>query len=149
MKTKRVLLFPVILVLLVSQACTDSNLQTVSKALTDVAYSVGTLQTTAIEANKAGLLSEDNTRALLELCVKTNLAGKEAVAVTRGISKLDDPSKAQIMTILQPVVVSVRNMVDNGLLGIKNEDTKRKVQTILVVIQTGLNSIQLVVAARG
>ena len=125
-------------------SCGDSDLQKVAKGLQIAAESVGTLQTTVIEANKLALLTEDETRTTLEICVEINKAGKDAVAVTRGLVALDSTSKSQILTILTPVIKSVDAAVGRSML-IKNEDTRAKIRTILLTIQSALNSVQLIV----
>jgi hypothetical protein len=132
--------------LMLISACTDSDLHKVAVALNDTAASIGTLQTTVIEAHKAGLIPDDSAREILTVCVQVSKAGKDAVAITRELTKLTSPTKAQILGILTPVIKAVGNMVDSGLLGIKNEATRDKVKLILLAIQTSLNGAQIILA---
>jgi hypothetical protein len=137
---------PLLLLLLFVTACSDPDLNKISKALVVTAKTNGEIQTDVIAANAANLLSDNNTRVILEMCQKVNYGGKEATALTRAISKLDDPSKAQILTILKPVIVAVQNAIDTGLIGITDQATKEKIQLLLLSIQSTLNSIQIIVA---
>jgi len=125
-------------------ACGDSDLKKVANGLQITASSISTLQTTAIEANKINLLTEDDTRYLLELCLEVNKAGKDAVSITRGLATLDTPTKTQLITILQPVIIAVDNAVVRTNF-IKNEDSRLKFRSILLTIQTALNSIQVII----
>jgi hypothetical protein len=138
--------FAPILLLLLLTACADSDLNKVSKALVDVAATNGELQTTVINAYDLKLLSERNTRTILELQQKVNLAGKEAIQLTREINKLDSVSRAKILVILQPVLAAVNNSLNTGLLGIDHKATADKIRVLLLSIQSYLNTVQLVIA---
>lgn len=129
--------------------CSDPDLKKVSVALTDVGYSIIALQTAVIEAEKAGLMTTENTRSVIQLCVKVRVAGEQAVNVTRNLSQLDAPSRTQILNILAPVIGAVGNLAQSGALGIKNPDTQQKVQAILSAIQVSLNTAQLVLSVGG
>lgn len=128
--------------LLLVTAC-DDNLKKVAQTLDIVAASVGTLQKTVIESNKVGFISDDDTKAIVELCVKMNLAGKEAVAATRNVAKLSPEDQVRLVVLLQPVVTAVDNALDKDIVGIKNPETKQKVQTVLTGIQSALRTAQV------
>jgi hypothetical protein len=137
------LLFTTLILLLAMTACADKDLEKVAKGLLALADGISITQTTVIEANNQGLIDEDTTRNILQVCVKITQAGQDASAVTRALSKLDDVSRTQVLEILKPVIMSVQDALDNGLLGIKNEQTKQKVRATLLTVQTTLNAIQL------
>ena len=141
--------FAPLLLLMLCMSCDDSSLVKVSKGLLITAQSLSTLQTTVIEGNTQKLISDDTTRVILTLCVQINQAGKDATAVTKNLAKLENPSKVQIIGILKPVVTAVGNMLDNGLLGIKDEKTQQEVRLLLLTIQSTLNGIQLALATGG
>ena len=130
-------------------SCGDSDLKKVAKALQITAESIGTLQTTVIDANALGLVSQEDTAQILELCIKANQAGKEATAVIRAISELSDPTRAQLVGILAPVIRSVGRLLDEGTLAIKNEETRGKVRLALLTAQSALNTVQIVLASGG
>lgn len=125
--------------------CTDSNLQKIAKDLDITAKTVATLQTTVIDANSKKLISEADTRTILTLCIQVNQAGQQASAATRTINALGPADRTQLTAILSPVITSVAN-VANQTIAISNPQTAETVKTLLVTIQTTLNSINLVVA---
>ena len=133
----------VLLLAMMTAGCKDNDLENVSKGLLVTAESIGVLQQTVIEAEKLGVISTQDTASILTLSIKVNEAGKDAVAITRAISKLDQPNKEAILKILIPVIKAVDDCVANGLAGIKNEQTKQKIRGILLGIQSALNAIQL------
>jgi hypothetical protein len=137
---------PFLLMALLFVSCTDSDLNKVASALVVVAKTNGEIQTITISANNLKLLPEDNTRIILETCQKINLAGKEATDLTRTLNKLDNPSKAQILKILQPMIATVGSAVDKGLIGITDQATRDKIKLLLLSLQSTLNSIQLIIA---
>jgi hypothetical protein len=146
MKLQRAPLLALPLLLLLTSSCGDSDLTKVAKALDVTAQTIGLVQTTVIEANKQGLITVEETRSILEVSIKVNLAGQQAVKITRTISKLDNPTKAQLLTILTPVIQAVNESIDSGLVGIKNEQTKAQIKAYLVVIQTALNGVNIILA---
>jgi hypothetical protein len=139
----------VVLVLLSNVACTDSQLTNLSKALNDVALGMGSLQTTVIAGNKAGAISDTDTETILRLCFRINAAGQEASKVTRSLTKLDAASASSVLAILKPVLDAVNESVASGTLGIKDPQVKSTVTSVLITIQTALNTAQVILAARG
>jgi len=139
----------VILTLLVAVSCSDAALTKLSKALNDVALGLKSLQTTVIASNQAGAISDSDTQAILLLCQKIDTAGQEASKTTRALTKLNASGSASILATLGPVVTAVNDVVNNGLVGIKDPATKAKVTDVLVTIQTALNSAQVILVATG
>jgi hypothetical protein len=136
---------PVILLLCLT-ACTDQQLEKVSKGLVATADGIGVVQTTVIEANKQLLVDDATTSQIMIVCMKVNQAGKDATAITRAISKLDNPSKSQLLAVLNPVIAAVQNALDNGLVPIKDPATQQKIRGALLAVQTALNAAQLALA---
>ena len=97
---KRIFLAPVLALALMAGACSDNALQTVSRGLVDIAASVGTLQTTVIAGNKSGVISDDDTGAILTVCAQINAAGQQASALTRDLTSLPAPQKSQVLSRL-------------------------------------------------
>lgn len=147
MRKRKGMLLALMLLLVVS-ACTDQDLVTVSKALNDTAQGVSVLQTSVINANKTALLSDDATRTFLELSIKINQAGLTAVDLTREINKLAPADRSRLLVILNPIIDVVREARTQGLLGIKNEQTKANIDAALFTIATALNIAQLTLASR-
>lgn len=140
-------LIPVIAFLTLMIACTDEQLATVSKSLLASAKSIGIVQTTVIQAEKQGTISEDSCRAILEGCVKANQAGLQAVEITRTISKLDPVSRQQMTPLVQAALSSIQANLMLDLTSVKNEQTRAAItsglttaQTLLTVALTTLQS---------
>lgn len=146
---KFVLSILLVFVLLVNVGCTDAQLTNLAKALNDVALGMGSLQTTVIAGNKAGAISDTDTESILRLCFRINAAGQESSKVTRSLTKLDAASSSSVLAILRPVLAAVNESVASGMLGIKDPQVKSTVTSVLVTIQTALNTAQVILAARG
>jgi len=140
------LLLAVLLFSAFQSSCSDSDLNKVSKALVVTAEVIGQIQTDVIAANTQKLLSDDTTRSILETCNKISLAGKEATAITRNLSKLDISAKSQVLEILKPVLVVLNDAITKDIIAISDQSTRDKVQLSLMSIQSALNSIQIIVA---
>lgn len=146
---KRRLRITLVLPLLVLAACADATLQKVAKDLDIVAHTVGAVQTAVLDANRQMLFSDASTRAILESCLKVNLAGQQAVAYTRTISQLDAVSREQLIVIMRPAIYAAGNLVQNGTLGITDAPTQQKIQLLLSTLQATLNGIQIAIAGGG
>jgi hypothetical protein len=147
LQQRQLLLLLLLLPLLLFQnSCSDKDLAKVSKALVIVAESVKVLQADAIAANNLKLLSDDNTRIIMEIGTKISLAGKESTQLTRNLTKLDSTTKSQILLILQPIITSLSNIINTSLDGITDLETRNKIKVALLSLQTTLNSIQVIVA---
>lgn len=131
---KRFIAIASLLVLMV--ACTDEDLATVSKSLLASAKSIGIVQTTVIQAEKQGTISEDSCRAILEGCVKANQAGLQAVEITRTISKLDPVSRQQMTPLVQAALSSIQANLMLDLASVKNEQTRVAITSGLTTAQT-------------
>ncbi len=141
-------LLPAVILLMAMSACQDSDLQIVAKGLRDVAQTMTVVQSTAIEANRQGLISVADTRVFLELCVKINEAGQQATAVTKAIVKLNDPTKDQLLTILIPVAASISTALDSELARIFDQTTREKLKVLLLSAQSTLNAVNLILVGR-
>jgi hypothetical protein len=138
-----------LLALLVNVGCTDPQLVKLSRALDDTATAMATLQTTVIQGNKQGLVTDTDTEIILRLCFKINAGGQKASEVTRALTKLTAPASSSILQILSPIIVAVNDAVQTGVAGIKDANTKNIIFQTLVAIQTALNTAQVILAATG
>jgi hypothetical protein len=69
--------------------------------------------------------------------------------VARDLSKLDEPSRQQLLTILTPIIQAVdRGVNDQNILGIQNPQTREAIRGALLAIQASLNSINLILASK-
>lgn len=148
MKRRR-LISPLLLSIVLLTGCTDADLTTVAKALNDTAQSVGVLQTAVISANNDKLISDQVTRQILTEVVRVNQAGRQAVAITRGINALKPADRTTLLAILNPVIASLADTQSSIAVGITNSKTQMDVQAIIGLIQASLNTAQLALASKG
>lgn len=127
---------PVILLLALTTSCEDQQLVTVSKSLLAAAKSIGIVQTTVIQAEKQGNISENTCRLILEGCVKANEVGLQAVEITRTISKLDPVSRQQMTPLVQAALSSIQANLVLDLTSVKNEQTRLAITSGLTTAQT-------------
>lgn len=139
-KTRRAGGAALILLTLGILGCTDNALVTTSKAIADVAVSVGAIQTTVINANAQKLITDVDTQSILLVCQKINAAGVQASAIVRAQTKLTPTQRSNLTGILQPIVVDVQQDLSTGLLGIQDVKTRQTIQLALTAIQTSLTA---------
>jgi hypothetical protein len=141
-------LAPALLVLALLTACAENDLKRVAEALAITAKSLAVVQDTVLQANKSGLIADEEKNTILGVCLKINLAGKEATALTRDLAKLEKPQKAELIAILLPVVKALDNAIAKDVLGIKDPKTQATVRVSLQSIQTALNTVMIIIGAR-
>ena len=127
-------------------ACSDSDLQKVSKDMLVVATTVGTIQDDVIAANNAKLLSDKTTSDILGVCQKVNVAGKQVNAILASISKLDPNSKSSLLVILTQVSNAVDPTQLEFVTGITDPVIKQKIEGGFIVARTAISGIQLIIA---
>lgn len=127
-------------------ACTDSTLTTVAKDLDVAAKTVGTVQSTVIQANQQQLISTDTTRTILTACETVNTIGKQVVAYTRTISTLSPQDRTVLTNMLDPAIKAVANLVASGTVGIKDVATQQKIQLLLASLQATLGAVQIAIS---
>lgn len=146
-KKKWYIAFAMLLVVtLTLTACRDQNLQTLSKALDDTAHGVAVLQKAVIDGNAQHLITDDAARAIMEFSIKVNLAGVDAVAVTRNINSLDALDRQKLLAIVTPIIQTLAT--GQALTAtIADPAVRQQVVGALAIIQLSLNSAKLVLAA--
>lgn len=147
MKRNNAVLILALLVLTVS--CSDSELQKIAKGLLATGKAVQVAQSTVIEANRQGLVSDADTAEVLLVCLKINRAGQDVSLLIRNLEALGAGDRETILQVLRPCVSLLQSTLDSGLTGIKNPQTLQEVRGLLLTIQATLNTIQIVVAAGG
>jgi hypothetical protein len=142
---RKLLPLPLLLLLI---SCHPADLYQVAKSLDTLAISTGTAQTLIVQMEEQKLIDTDLTRTILLVFQKCNLAQKEAITITRKFLELnkganDKVTQAQLIAIMSPVTNSVKNLVDEGVVGIKNPDTKLKVLSVIQSVQAVITTINL------
>lgn len=129
-------------------ACTDKKLRDIVVLADKVADTVAIVQKATVDAENSNLVTRNQARAIMELTIRISQANNQAVDVARDLSKLDEPSRAQLLTILTPIIAAVNAGVnDPAILGIQNPQTRDAIRGSMAAIQTSLNSINLILSA--
>lgn len=129
-------------------ACPQDPYLVVAKSLNIIADTLQTTQKTVFAAEANGMIERNDARAIVDVLMRLNEAGRQAKKVTEAIYKLDPESKKQVSTLLQPFVASLEECLDKNLLGIKNEKTKAEVRAGLETLLTTLRTISSVTEAK-
>jgi hypothetical protein len=138
-----------ILLLLSLMACTDSQLQKVSKGMLVFSQSLNVLQTDVIAANKSQLIDDKTTGTILEVCMKADAAGKQVDGILRTLSKIDPNSRSQIVNLITPIVNSLDPSQLEFIAGIKDPATKQKVDAAFTALRTTIAGVQMALAVGG
>ena len=131
----------IVLVVLLMTACNENA----AKALRDAAIANDAVQQFAIDAEKQKILTTAEAKVIVTATVKIAESGKAAVAVLRLMNDQDPASKTRALDAIGIVVDQLRDL--QNTLKIGNDTTRREVEALLLVVQTGLNSARLIVAS--
>lgn len=132
MKCRLNFILPIILIL-VGVACKDEQIRKAAKASDDMATIVSVAIDTKRQLGQTGskLITNDEELALTLGLQKVNasvIAFHKQVKVTQ---TLNPESKMALAGLFKSVVDSVAELNQKGVLGIKNQDAKAKVSTVL------------------
>lgn len=137
---------PLLLLLLVS--CDDNDLQRVATNLRSAAATNLLLQDTVINSYALKLLTEDQARAFVVLTGRIGEAGKTAVAITRTLNTLETQDRTDLLAILAPIISALADQqVNSALNAVTDEKTRTQIRALIILIQTSLNSAQIILAA--
>jgi hypothetical protein len=142
-------LFLVLPLLLFTVSCSDSDLQKVAQDMVVVSNALAQVQTDTIAANTAGLINDDVTTKILQICMRANATGKQIDSILRNLSKLDPASRGSVIALLTPISQSLDPTQLEFIAGIKNEGTKQKVAEGFILARSTISSIQLILASGG
>ena len=145
MRSKRgILMVPLLAMVMMAPSCED-KLKTLAHELEVISETNSVVQKAVIAAEKKGLITADEARPVIEVTLKIGLAGKEAVAATKAIAKLDEGSRGNLFEILEPIVEVVDRVIDNEeLSGIHNEGTRQELELAFGVIRTALTTARII-----
>ena len=142
------ILFALSAVLLL-QACGDSDIQKIARSMLVVAHAVGDAQTLAIQANSQNLIDDQTTGKILSICAKIDIAGKQADAVLRSVTKLDPSSRSSLSSVAAAIGQAIDPSQLEMLANIKNPATRQKVEAALALIRSAVSAVEIVLAAGG
>jgi hypothetical protein len=124
-------------------ACGPADLQKVAQGLDALATATGTAQTTIIEMNRQAMIDTETTRGILTVFQDVNRAQKQAIGITRQLTKLTGTTTQQLQQIMGPITASIKELVDKGAVGIKDPATQQKVLAVIVTVQTVISAINI------
>jgi hypothetical protein len=142
------ILFALSAVLLL-QACGDSDIQKIARSMLVVAHAVGDAQTLAIQANSQNLIDDQTTGKILSICAKIDIAGKQADAVLRSVTKLDPSSRSSLSSVAAAIGQAIDPSQLEMLANIKNPATRQNVEAALALIRSAVSAVEIVLAAGG
>ena len=125
----------------------DATLTKVSIYLLDIAKANGAAQTSIISLNQQKTLSDANFAKVAAICSRINTFTAQASTITRAQVNLAPAQRAQISSLLNPIISAFAADMNAGLLGITDPTTKTTISSALLLVQTGLSSLQLIVGS--
>lgn len=137
-----------IYLLLALTACSDKNLRDLVETSDKIAGTITFVQKAIVDAENANLVTRNQARATMLLSIQVSQGNNSAMDIARDLSKLDEVSRSQLLTVLTPVINAVNAGVnDQNILGIADPKTRDAIRGAFVAIQTSLNSINLILSA--
>jgi len=137
----------------VAAKCEDKDLKKVADGLDDTVAALSAAQKVVITANTPAtpggpkLLSDDATIKIGGALIRVNEAVIKGVEATREIAKLDEPSRQQIIKILDPIVKAVGDILASpDIAGIPNEGTRTGIRIAIEAVRTNLTAVQAAIA---
>jgi hypothetical protein len=143
---RRVSVLPLVLSLLLLAAC-DEDSRAVAVALRDTGQAVAVFQATIIESEKQKAISVDTARTLMEFAQQLNRASKDAIVVARAVNELKIPDRVKLLSILAPIIDQVAVGQSFVLGNVVDLKTRNTILATLKIMQTSLNTAQLILAA--
>ena len=132
MRHRRKLLVLVVLVTIGTMAaCTDSALRKASIAARDLALAVKAFQDAEIIAHQQGRVADDEHGRIQSLLIRVAEAGKELDADIRVLH-----SHPKAVVAFQAFDDSLGRLLAEGVIGIKNSQTKAELQLAFTSIRT-------------
>ena len=135
-------------------ACSDSDLNKMASASKKFAAAVGQVQADVHAAHDANLISQAVNDKIDVVCTKANNADIQLNAILRAIqdakaTSIDAPRKQQILDIMTAVSRSLDVSQIEDLAGIKNADTRNKIEAAFAGVRTAISTMQIILASSG
>ena len=147
---KRTLAITFIIMAIVMQiACSDKELQTVSKSMLIVATAVGDVQATTMSAVDSKLISNQLGVQIVTVCTKVSTAGLQVDAVLRSIQSIDPASRSKLVNLITPISQSLDPQQIEFIVGIKDPVLKQKITAGFELARTTISAVQLQLATGG
>ena len=126
-------------------ACKDTQIKQAARASDDMATTISL----AIDAKRAlatsnpPLITPQEELALTLGLQKVNAAVRAFNEEVKRLSKVDPNSKGQLLALFADITKSISDLNAQGVLGIKNPDSKAKLTVILAGFNASITAIQV------
>lgn len=114
--------------------CTDKSLAGAAERLDQIGKIAVSAQQLVVGLNSSGVLSDDETRPLMDGFRRVGQAGLAATTVVKGLQakpEFTQDDRAQVAAALEAVQSAVAEVTVSGAIGIKNADSQRQVQLLI------------------
>jgi hypothetical protein len=134
------------LVIAASIACKDDSIRKAARASDDMASTISL----AIDVKRQlamstpPLIDHDEEVKLTLGLQKVNTSVRAFNTEVKRLSKLDPAAKGNLVALFASVTQSINELNAQGVLGIKNEQSKQKVQAVLAAFSESIAVIQVV-----
>lgn len=146
MKRRTSVLAVVSLVLAIQVGCTDTDLKKAAKALKVLDVAVGELQKNVTTAAEQGLIDASTAQEIRSVCERISAAGTQAGALLAAIEKTAPEKRNELLILLAETSAAVDPKTLELVTGIKNEQTRIKIERGLLLIHAILSSLQVLVS---
>lgn len=124
-------------------ACTGDTIRKLATAADDIAIGVGV----AIDAKRAihehGLITDQEELVITKALFDVNSAAIQFSRNVRAISKIDGPTKTQLLELFRQLNQAVEAM-NNSIKSISNPEAQAKIRLATGVIDVGILAIQTI-----
>ena len=117
--------FPVIAMLCMAPACSDSDLENLALNLNRAATALGTVQDTVIAAHDTGLIDKPTADSIVTITVRVARAIGVANTLTRDFSTMPETGRDQLLEILVPVADALAEGLTDANMGLITDDGTR------------------------
>lgn len=120
-------------------ACSDAALQKAAKAIEGAAIVNDALANTVVSEQAASVISEADARIILNgVCSKVASAVILTADLTKQYTAFPADARPKLEPLLKPILDAIQAALDQGVLGIKNEQVKTNVRNSLLTIQSAM-----------
>ena len=133
LRSRKLLVGPVLLLALLTAACTDRQMRQASVAIRDFAVGLEKTQEAVGIAHDSRFISDSDYRAIQKAIGEVAGYGQEAVTAIR-VAK----SKPDAIAAIDKALEATDRLLKAGQLGIKNDNTKVAITAIILSVRTTL-----------
>lgn len=92
-------------------------------------------------SNLPGVSDDGYAKTVAQMFLGAQICNKSYIAELKSLVAVDDSNRAQVAGWSSTVVACVNNLINNGVVGIKNADARQKIQALLAPIPAAIKLI--------